>query len=84
MGYMLERNYYIVGAFYVHLFLVVCVFILHHSHILHLFIRKPKGYIEPEDREPEYEYIHEFDGSDYESEDFSEDDYESIDDEDFV
>ncbi|MCR5510905.1 MAG: hypothetical protein K6F54_08165 [Lachnospiraceae bacterium] len=46
-GYLLERNYYIVGAFYTHLFMLVTVFILHHSRILLLFIRKPKGYVDP-------------------------------------
>ena len=86
MGYLLERNYYIVGAFYTHLFMVLCVFILHHSLILHLFIRKPKGYIEPEDRATaEYEYVHEFDGADYDAEDEDYDeDYDEIGDEDFV
>ena len=84
-GYLLERNYYIVGAFYTHLFMVLCVFILHHSHVLSLFIRKPKGYIEPEDRESEeYAYVHEFDGADYDNEEYDEDDYDDIDDEDFV
>ena len=64
--------------------MVVCVFILHHSHILSLFIRKPKGYVEPEDRIPEeYEYVHEFDGADYDSDEYEED-YDTIDDEDYV
>ncbi|MCR5774070.1 MAG: hypothetical protein K6G42_03180 [Lachnospiraceae bacterium] len=40
-GYLLERNYYIVGIFYTQLFMLVSVFILHHSHILDLLIRKP-------------------------------------------
>ena len=43
-GYLLERNYYIVGAFYTHIFMLISVFVLHHSHILHLIVRKPKGY----------------------------------------
>ncbi|MCR5420375.1 MAG: hypothetical protein K6E98_05175 [Lachnospiraceae bacterium] len=43
-GYLLERNYYLIGAFYTHLFMLVAVFIIHHSHILYLFIRKPKDY----------------------------------------
>ncbi|MCR5118206.1 MAG: hypothetical protein K6B44_01135 [Lachnospiraceae bacterium] len=42
MEYLLEKNYFIVGAFYTHLFMLTAVFILHHSHILSLFIRKPK------------------------------------------
>ena len=29
MGYLLERNYYIVGIFYTHLFLIVCIFVVH-------------------------------------------------------
>ena len=43
-GYLLERNYYLIGAFYTHLFMLVSVFILHHSHIIYLVVRKPKGY----------------------------------------
>lgn len=43
-GYLLERNYYLVGAFYTHLFMLVVVFILKHSHLLNLIVRKPKGY----------------------------------------
>ncbi len=42
-GYLLERNYYIVGVFYTHLFMLAAIFILHHSHILQLLIRKPKA-----------------------------------------
>ena len=41
-GYLLERNYYIVGIFYTHLFMLAAIFILHHSRILKLFIREPK------------------------------------------
>lgn len=40
-GYLLERNYYIVGVFYTHLFLLIGIFIIHHTRFLHLFIRKP-------------------------------------------
>ena len=29
MGYLLERNYYIVGIFYTHLFMLVCIFVIH-------------------------------------------------------
>lgn len=29
MGFLLERNYYIVGIFYTHLFLLACVFVIH-------------------------------------------------------
>ena len=38
-GFLLERNYYIVGAFYTHLFLLAAVFIFHHSHILNFIIK---------------------------------------------
>ena len=38
-GFFLERNYYIVGVFYTHVFLLAAVFILHHSHILNLLFR---------------------------------------------
>ena len=41
-GFLLERNYYIVGVFYTNLFMLAAVFILHHSHLLNLFVRKPK------------------------------------------
>ena len=43
-GYLLERNYYIVGAFYTHLFLLIAVFVLHHSRLVNLLARKPKNY----------------------------------------
>ncbi|MCR5595370.1 MAG: hypothetical protein K6G12_05955 [Lachnospiraceae bacterium] len=43
-GYLLERNYYIVGAFYTHLFMLVVIFIIYHTHILDLLVRKPAGY----------------------------------------
>ncbi|MCR5746182.1 MAG: hypothetical protein K6G03_00555 [Lachnospiraceae bacterium] len=42
-GYLLERNYYIVGAFYTHLFILVAIFILHLSHVLNFIIREPAG-----------------------------------------
>ena len=29
VGYLLERNYYIVGIFYTHLFMIVCIFVIH-------------------------------------------------------
>ncbi|MCR4907624.1 MAG: TFIIB-type zinc finger domain-containing protein [Lachnospiraceae bacterium] len=41
--YLLERNYYIVGIFYTHLFMLAAIFLLHHSHILQLLIRAPKN-----------------------------------------
>lgn len=29
LGYFLERNYYIVGIFYAHLFMLACIFVIH-------------------------------------------------------
>lgn len=83
-GYLLERNYYIVGAFYTHLFMLAAVFILHHSHILHLLVRKPKGYTESDvsgDDDSDYDdagtdYYDEYD-PDY---DDDEEDYEDSED----
>ena len=51
-GYFLERNYYIVGVFYTHLFLLAAVFILHHSHILNLIFRARE---EDEEDEADFE-----------------------------
>ena len=58
-GYLLERNYYLVGVFYTHLFMVASVFILHHSHILSVFVRKPRHYGEIKE---EYEVGDEYEG----------------------
>ena len=56
-GFLLERNYFIVGIFYTHLFMLAAVFILHHSHIINLIVRKPADREEPEpyDEEDKYE-----------------------------
>lgn len=45
-GYLLERNYYIVGVFYTHLFMLAAIFMIHLSHILNLLIRIPKAQAE--------------------------------------
>ncbi|MBE5845510.1 MAG: hypothetical protein E7302_15305 [Butyrivibrio sp.] len=50
-GFLLERNYYIVGAFYTHLFLLVAVFVFRHSHILELIVREPKDVTQSTDEE---------------------------------
>ncbi len=42
-GFLLERNYYIVGAFYTHLFLLVAVFVFRHSHILEFIVKESKS-----------------------------------------
>lgn len=60
-GFLLERNYYIVGVFYTHLFLLAAVFVIHHSHIMKFVAREKepaKGNEDPE----EIEY---YDDSDY-------------------
>ena len=41
VGFLLERNYYIVGVFYTHLFLLAAVFLFHHGrNIISFFKRK--------------------------------------------
>ncbi|MCR5558046.1 MAG: hypothetical protein K6F75_10865 [Butyrivibrio sp.] len=51
LGYLLERNYFIVGIFYTHLFILVAVFIIRISHILELIVKLPKHREEPDDEE---------------------------------
>ncbi len=55
-GFFLERNYYIVGVFYTHIFLLAAVFILHHSHILNLIFRT-KDTDEEDEADEETGYI---------------------------
>ncbi|WP_408070335.1 hypothetical protein [Butyrivibrio sp. JL13D10] len=50
MGYLLERNYYIVGVFYTHLFLLGAVFLVHNSKIMKFLVRENKT-----DEESDYE-----------------------------
>ncbi|MBQ7583259.1 MAG: hypothetical protein IJT24_01500 [Lachnospiraceae bacterium] len=85
-GYLLERNYFIVGVFYTHLFMLAAVFILHHSHILSLFVKKPSSDAkEPEpyaddegyaagdyDYDPEDEF---YDYEEYDNEEYSDEEY---------
>ncbi|WP_026666216.1 hypothetical protein [Butyrivibrio sp. FC2001] len=42
MKYLLERNYYIVGIFYTHIFLLIAVFVVHHSRIMKLLVKEQK------------------------------------------
>ncbi|MCR5627968.1 MAG: hypothetical protein K6F99_11650 [Lachnospiraceae bacterium] len=76
-GYLLERNYYIVGAFYTHIFIIAAIFILHHSHLLHLIAKKPKEFDDGELQEdPDtYEYGDYREDEEYDSydEDYEED-----------
>lgn len=76
-GYLLERNYYIVGVFYTTLFMLVAVFVLHHSHILHLIIRKPKGYDKQAAAEEEGPTEDEYTG--YEDDAYGDETYEEYD-----
>ena len=48
-GFFLERNYYIVGVFYAHVFLLAAVFILHLSHILQFIFRTDRAVKEDEE-----------------------------------
>ncbi len=42
MEYLLERNYFIVGVFYTHLFLLLAIFLIHLIRFWSLVLRKPK------------------------------------------
>ena len=42
-GYLLERNYYIVGVFYTHVFLLIAVFVLHHGRQIYHSINQKKS-----------------------------------------
>ena len=69
-GYLLERNYYIVGVFYTHLFMLLAVFIIHHSRVLNLIAGKPnKNKIAEEELYEEYDAYEEDTEQDYEEED---------------
>ena len=88
-GYLLERNYYIVGIFYTHLFMLASIFIIHHSHLLNLLFRAPKGsaaepemQYEEDDYEYEEDYNEEYDSEYEEDYDYSEEDYDEYDTED--
>ena len=56
-GFFLERNYYIVGVFYAHVFLLAAVFILHLSHILQFIFRTDRTVKEDEDEDEDEEDI---------------------------
>jgi hypothetical protein len=77
-GYLLERNYYLVGVFYTHLFMLAAVFVLHHSHVLHLIVRKPRNYDQnPEEELPaEDEYVGYEDEAYEEYEEYEDSEYE--------
>ena len=67
-GYLLERNYFIVGVFYTQLFMLAAVFILHHSHVIYQYVKKDdRAKNEPEPYEEDYEEEgdYDYDPSDY-------------------
>ncbi len=39
-GFLLERNYYIVGLFYTHVFMLIAIFIIHHSRLVQVVFPK--------------------------------------------
>ena len=51
LGYLIERNYIIMGIFYTHLFILTAVFIVRVSHILELIVKLPKHREEFDDEE---------------------------------
>lgn len=74
-GYLLERNYYLIGAFYTHLFMLGAVFLLRHSHLLSLIVRKPKK--RGESVQEEYDPSDNYDGyEEYEEYEDYEDGYD--------
>ena len=84
--YLLKSNGVLVSTFFAHIYMIVAIFIIHHSHIIKLFVKKPeksKKYSHSdnyeEDEDYEYDYDDEHDGyvSSYES-DYP-DDYEEYD-----
>lgn len=89
-GFLLERNYFIVGIFYAHLFMLAAVFIIHHSRILKLFVRKPAGSAgrrEPEqyeddhyeeDRYDENEYDYDPEDEFYDYEEYDNEEYDDL------
>ena len=40
LGYLLPRNYYIVGVFYTQLFMLAVIFLLHHTRVMKIFVGK--------------------------------------------
>ena len=87
-GFLLERNYYIVGVFYTHLFMLAAVFLLHHTHILDLIFRERNPESSPSkskkktvsEKIPEADYDdEEYEDEEYAYEDEEYDDYEEYD-----
>lgn len=41
--YLLKSNGVLVSTFFAHVFMIVAIFIVHHSHFVDIFVKKPKG-----------------------------------------
>ncbi|MBO5552031.1 MAG: hypothetical protein J5966_08730 [Lachnospiraceae bacterium] len=88
-GYLLERNYYIVGVFYTQLFMLASVFILRHSHLPELILRTKDSHQtgndesapapDAEEDAEDYEYTDEDALEDYGEYDDYEEDYDDYD-----
>ncbi len=46
-GYLLVGNGVLVSTFIAHIFMIVAIFIIHHSHFMYIFARKPKQSLHP-------------------------------------
>lgn len=64
--YLLVKNGVLVSTFIAHLFMIVAIFVVHHSHFMSIFVRKPKP---AKNYEELYEYAEDYydDYSDYEN-----------------
>ncbi len=73
-GYLLVGNGVLVSTFIAHIFMIVAIFIIHHSHFMYIFARKPKTPAVTADRYDGYDGIESLD-------DYDESDYYDADDE---
>ena len=75
-GYLLISNGVLVSTFIAHIYMIVAIFIIHHSHFMYLFARRPRTGVE----DTGYEYTDEY-GSYDEYDDYDEyGDYDAHDD----
>lgn len=82
-GFLLKSNGVLVSTFFAHLFVVVAIFVVHHTHIISIFVRKPKNLDDMNDEmdyaeEDDYEYgdYSEYDNVEYEEEGYEEEEYD--------
>ncbi len=83
-GYLLIGNGVLVSTFIAHIYMIVAIFLIHHSHFMYIFARKPKTvhavpqyYEDVEYDDPEYYDDAEYDepqygGSDYDDAEYDE------------